>query len=336
MVVVTIFCRLSCYSPIVLAAGWRFREIIVDESPLQPNRITDAVIVDIDNDGRLDLWYSGRAIKANERWFAWYRNTGNMQKWQRCTPFLGSSIGATWGDVDGDGDLDIVSAAWDNYKYLHLWRNDAVTTNTKTGRINWMHLSNLKGDLPRANVGRQAASLILDIDKDGVNDFVIAGWSEETSMVWFRRTREGWDRYLIDNRKSHIEAGGTYWDIDGDVVSLSGPGEWLYFADPGVNRSLFLIYHEDDEAIDSYWPMNQEMTVFGFGRKGLNKFMRTVPTQFTIGLCDECSFAKVSKVVNSAYRDLVIHIGHVQAQNDVESVSACNMRKARKGEDEHG
>jgi hypothetical protein len=25
---------------------------------------------------------------------------------------------------DGDGDLDIVSAAWDNYKFLHLWRND--------------------------------------------------------------------------------------------------------------------------------------------------------------------------------------------------------------------
>lgn len=30
--------------------------------------------------------------------------------------------------------------------------------------------------------------LILDIDKDGVNDFVIAGWSEGTSMVWFRHT----------------------------------------------------------------------------------------------------------------------------------------------------
>jgi len=84
------------------------------------------------------------------------------------------------------------------------------------GRVNWTHLSNLKGDLPRADVGRQAASLILDIDKDGINDFVIAGWSEQTSMVWFRWTSEGWDRYLIDNRRSHIEAGGTYWDIDGD------------------------------------------------------------------------------------------------------------------------
>ena len=107
---------------------------------------------------------------------------------------------------------------------------------------------------------------------------------------------------------------------DGDIVNLSGPGEWLYFADPVVNRSLFLIHHDDDEAIDSYWPMNGEMTVFGFGRKDLNKFMRTVPAQFTIGLCDEPSFAKVSKVVASAYRDLVIHTGPIQTQSDVENL----------------
>jgi hypothetical protein len=53
--------------------------------------------------------------------------------------------------------------------------------------------------------------LILDIDKDGVNDFVIAGWSEKTSMVWFRCTTEGWERYLVDNRKSHIEGRLHLW-----------------------------------------------------------------------------------------------------------------------------
>ncbi len=28
-------------------------------------------------------------------------------------------------DMDGDGDCDIISAARDNYKFLHLWRNDS-------------------------------------------------------------------------------------------------------------------------------------------------------------------------------------------------------------------
>jgi len=35
-----------------------------------------------------------------------------------------SHLGTRLADMDGDGDLDIVSAAWDHHKYLHLWRND--------------------------------------------------------------------------------------------------------------------------------------------------------------------------------------------------------------------
>ncbi len=37
-----------------------------------------------------------------------------------------SHLGALVADMDNDGDLDIISAAWDSYQYLHLWRNDAI------------------------------------------------------------------------------------------------------------------------------------------------------------------------------------------------------------------
>lgn len=86
------------------------------------------------------------------------------------------------------------------------------------GTLTWQHLSSATGDiqLPGSST-EQTAALVLDIDKDGVNDFVIA--SRRTgapSVVWYRRHATGWQRYLIDNEILDIEAGGAYFDIDGD------------------------------------------------------------------------------------------------------------------------
>ncbi|MFZ5830251.1 MAG: FG-GAP repeat domain-containing protein [Planctomycetota bacterium] len=38
-----------------------------------------------------------------------------------------SHLGTLAFDLDADGDLDVVSIAWDKYADLHLWRNDAVS-----------------------------------------------------------------------------------------------------------------------------------------------------------------------------------------------------------------
>ena len=82
----------------------------------------------------------------------------------------------------------------------------------------WTHLSTAKNDLPTPSTSKQqTASLILDIDKDNVNDFVIAAREGPgASLVWFRRSNSGWQRYVIDSEVLGIEAGGTYHDIDRD------------------------------------------------------------------------------------------------------------------------
>lgn len=38
-----------------------------------------------------------------------------------------SHLGAQAVDLDGDGDLDLVSIAWDDSASLFLWRNDSAT-----------------------------------------------------------------------------------------------------------------------------------------------------------------------------------------------------------------
>jgi hypothetical protein len=36
-----------------------------------------------------------------------------------------SHLGTRVDDMDGDGDLEIISIGWNEYQYLHVWRNDA-------------------------------------------------------------------------------------------------------------------------------------------------------------------------------------------------------------------
>ena len=81
----------------------------------------------------------------------------------------------------------------------------------------WEHLSTTDGDLPVPNEGnQQTATLVADLDKDGVNDFVITERTKAPAVIWYRRTDSGWDRFIIESEALTIEAGSTYADIDGD------------------------------------------------------------------------------------------------------------------------
>ncbi len=48
----------------------------------------------------------------------------------------------------------------------------------------------------------------------------------------------------------------------------------------GSLEDLLLVQQTPDEHEDSYWPMHGNMTVFGFGRLGLDKFMTAAPNVF--------------------------------------------------------
>ena len=95
--------------------------------------------------------------------------------------------------------------------------------------------------------------------------------------------------------------------------------EWIYFGDANLNRVLYLIHHEDDTITDDYWQMQGNMTVFGFGRKNDERgrpisLMNNIPTHLTIGFVDAKNgdFERVSKYINSAYKDLTILLGSLK------------------------
>jgi hypothetical protein len=77
--------------------------------------------------------------------------------------------------------------------------------------------------------------------------------------------------------------------------------EWLYFADRTIQRSLLLIHHEDDDIVDQYWPMEGNMTVFGFGRKykTTDRYLTKTPARFTIALCESLDFDTIRRQARS-------------------------------------
>jgi hypothetical protein len=81
-------------------------------------------VADMNGDGRPDI-VTGEH-KGALRVVVW-ENRDRGAKW---VPYMvdrgkESHLGVQLFDLTGKGALDIVSIGWDNYRALHLWRNDA-------------------------------------------------------------------------------------------------------------------------------------------------------------------------------------------------------------------
>jgi len=107
-------------------------------------------------------------------------------------------------------------------KKMMVWTITAVILSIRAGnaggQASWRYYSTERGNIPQPNAGsQQTASLILDIDRDGTNDFVITERTQAPSVVWYKYRGDGnWTRFVIDDTHLRIEAGGDYFDIDND------------------------------------------------------------------------------------------------------------------------
>lgn len=113
----------------------------------------------------------------------------------------------------------------------------------------WSRLSTTDSDIPPPNDGdEQTASLIADIDGDGVNDFIIAERTRAPAVVWFRRQVRTWSRYIIDDDALWIEAGGACYDIDDD-----GDVDIVFGGDSSSDRMWWWENPQPDYAPDVPW-----------------------------------------------------------------------------------
>lgn len=105
----------------------------------------------------------------------------------------------------------------------------------KSADVSWTLLTSKTNQIPvPKGSDQQTASLILDINKDGLNDFVIASRKAPNSVVWYKRTNSGWQQFVLEPDTLAIEAGGDYYDIDNDGdldISFGGDasGNYIYW-----------------------------------------------------------------------------------------------------------
>ena len=206
---------------------------------------------DADGDGDVDLLVNNYVLQANQ----YYRNNGdgtvtevaedvglagnanlNGSSWR-----YGHTIGAAWGDLDGDGDLDSVHANLAHPRWFSFSDKTQVLINDDGV------FTDISGDWAAAWAGSEAGlryqethsvPVLADFDADGALDLVITAVypGRPTDFYWGRgdgtfaldvygsglTTRNGWGAAASD------------YDDDGDVdlVTRFAVGE------PGVGQPL--------------------------------------------------------------------------------------------------
>ena len=200
---------------------------------------------DLDGDGDLDL-----IVGNSNGTFAYFENTGSSsapvftRQNGDDNPMGGVDINSlskpALGDLDGDGDLDLISGEYDGvFSYFeNTGSSRAPVFTQRTGDDN---------PLGGANIGNYSAPALGDLDGDG--DIDLISGDEYGTFAYFENTgtasapvftlRNGEDNPL-GGVYTGAESAPTFGDLDGDgapdLITGNSDGSLLYFTNRPVIR----------------------------------------------------------------------------------------------------
>jgi len=182
-----------------------WREQVIDNNFNMPKSVHAG---DIDGDGDLDV--VGAAIVGND--VTWWRNdSGNPIQWTELfidPNFVGAHrVQAI--DLDGDGDLDVLGAAYTGHE-IAWWRNNGGSP------LQWQKQT-LGTGLTNACV-----AYACDLDDDGDKD-VLGTAQGLGDIFWWRNDGSSWQRFTITNNFYRVwPLHACDLDNDGDLDIIAG------------------------------------------------------------------------------------------------------------------
>ncbi|MCX7908667.1 MAG: FG-GAP-like repeat-containing protein [Ignavibacteria bacterium] len=179
------------------------------------------LIYDVDGDGDKDVIVPS---SCNPTTFCFNGVDGSV-KWKAAT--RGSDSPPTIGDIDGDGNLEILHGEFLGY---------VICLDAKTGKRKWEILV-------QPNTWIQTAPSLVDIDKDGLLDFVVSTWclaKTDTNRIYAFR---GYDQKLLWKK----DLGGTVYHGT-SIADLDGNGSFeLIFGD--YSAKLYVLNAENGKTL---------------------------------------------------------------------------------------
>ena len=198
-----------------------------------PTHFDRNALADLDGDGRPDGIVN--QIGTNQE-ISWFQPPADPTKpWTRKT--IGRNVDGALSldlvDIDGDGDLDVLTGEWKNAHRLLAFENDLCNSGT------WIeHVLHPGGTMDHHD-GAQAA----DMDNDGDLDILSMGWDQRIPRVYYNNstvTAENSPPVVANpilNQQltpgtaySFTFPANTFSDQDGDVLSYAAGlsnGSWL-------------------------------------------------------------------------------------------------------------
>ncbi|MFM1998291.1 MAG: hypothetical protein RL204_238 [Bacteroidota bacterium] len=173
------------------------------------------VLFDVDSDGLLDLIVSNRKAFSVETAYTsklvYFKNVGTIEvpsyemiddNWLDIPSQEWTSVYPAFGDLDGDGDSDLVIGDQDGF--MHVYRNTASSGSAANFQI-W---ESILTDNTNTNIdiGQFATPQILDLDNDGLNDLVVGEKNGNINFFKNVGTLSQYDFQLIEDSIGDVVA----------------------------------------------------------------------------------------------------------------------------------